>query len=163
MQNDMEEFAERIESFYADPLIPLSKQFMFRRPPTFGELQRPPQVLLLGNHSSGKSTFINYLLGTETQRTGVAPTDDGFTIITNGPVATELDGHAVVSNPNLPYEGLQYFGDALVSHIRLKLRPAELLHSVVRWWQRTAWRATHNRSVKVGRCSAKYSRKSDAC
>ncbi len=130
MQNDMEEFAERIESFYADPLIPLSKQFMFRRPPTFGELQRPPQVLLLGNHSSGKSTFINYLLGTETQRTGVAPTDDGFTIITNGPVATELDGHAVVSNPNLPYEGLQYFGDALVSHIRLKLRPAELLHSV---------------------------------
>lgn len=126
----MEHFAERIRGFYNDPLIPLSRQFMFRRPPTVGELQRPPQVLLLGNHSSGKSTFINYLLGTDLQRTGVAPTDDGFTIITHGPVATELDGHAVVSNPNLPYEGLRHFGDALVSHIRLKLRPVDLLHTV---------------------------------
>lgn len=130
MQNVTEQFAERIRSFYADPLIPLSKQFMFRRPPTMGELQRPPQVLLLGNHSSGKSTFINFLLGAELQRTGVAPTDDGFTIITHGPVATELDGHAVVSNPNLPYEGLRHFGDTLVSHIRLKLRPADLLQTV---------------------------------
>lgn len=126
----MENFAERIRGFYNDPLIPLSKQFMFRRPPTIGELQRPPQVLLLGNHSSGKSTFINYLLGADLQRTGVAPTDDGFTIITHGPVPTELDGHAVVSNPNLPYEGLRHFGDALVSHIRLKLRPIDLLHTV---------------------------------
>lgn len=126
----MEQFADRIRSFYNDPLIPLSKQFMFRRPPTVGELQRSPQVLLLGNHSSGKSSFINFLLGTELQRTGVAPTDDGFTIIAHGPVATELDGHAVVSNPNLPYEGLRHFGDALVSHIRLKLRSAELLETV---------------------------------
>lgn len=130
LQNVIEQFAERIRGYYDDPLIPLSKQFMFRRPPTVGELQRPPQVLLLGNHSSGKSTFINFLLGTELQRTGVAPTDDGFTLITHGPVATELDGHAVVSNPNLPYEGLRHFGDALVSHIRLKLRPVELLQTV---------------------------------
>ncbi|MGY6547668.1 MAG: dynamin family protein [Roseinatronobacter sp.] len=126
----MEQFAQRIREYYDDPLIPLSKQFMYRRPPTMGELQRPPQVLMLGNHSSGKSTFINYLLGQDVQRTGVAPTDDGFSIITHGPVATELDGHAVVSNPNLPYEGLRHFGDPLVSHIRLKLRPLELLQTV---------------------------------
>ncbi|MBQ1203534.1 MAG: 50S ribosome-binding GTPase [Loktanella sp.] len=130
MHNVIEQFAERIKGYYDDPLIPLSKQFMFRRPPTIGELQRPPQVLLLGNHSSGKSTFVNFLLGTELQRTGVAPTDDGFTIITHGPGATELDGHAVVSNPNLPYEGLRHFGDALVSHIRLKLRPIALLQTI---------------------------------
>ena len=126
----MEGFAERIRAYYAQPLVPLARQFMFRRPPTVGELGSPPQVLLLGNHSSGKSSFVNHLLGLEVQKTGVAPTDDGFTIITHGPVATDLDGHSVVSNPNLPYEGLRHFGDQLVSHVRLKLRPVELLASV---------------------------------
>ncbi|MEH6647236.1 dynamin family protein [Sulfitobacter sp.] len=126
----MEQFADMIREYYSDPLGPLAKQFMFRRPPTVGELQRPPQVLLLGNHSSGKSTFVNYLLGIEVQKTGVAPTDDNFTIITYGPHETDRDGPSVVSNPDLPYEGLRHFGDQLVSHIRLKLQPAELLRSV---------------------------------
>jgi hypothetical protein len=126
----MEQFADRIRDYYADPLAPLSEQFMFRTPPTVGELRRPPLVLLLGNHSSGKSTFVNHLLGGAIQKTGVAPTDDCFTIITHGAVDTDRDGPAVVGNPDLPYEGLRHFGDQLVSHIRLKLRPAELLRTV---------------------------------
>jgi energy-coupling factor transporter ATP-binding protein EcfA2 len=126
----MEQFADMIREFYSDPLDPLAKQFMFRRPPTVGELRRPPQVLMLGNHSSGKSTFINHLLGIDVQKTGVAPTDDNFTIITHGPHETDRDGPSVVSNPDLPYEGLRHFGDQLVSHIRLKLQPAELLQTV---------------------------------
>ena len=130
MQQVMEQFTDSIREFYSDPLDPLAKQFMFRRPPTVGELGRPPQVLLLGNHSSGKSTFVNHLLGVEVQKTGVAPTDDNFTIITHGPHETDRDGPSVVSNPDLPYEGLRHFGDQLVSHIRLKLQPAELLRNV---------------------------------
>jgi hypothetical protein len=126
----MESFANRIRSYYENPLDPLAKEFMFQRPPTVGELRRPAQVLLLGNHSSGKSTFINYVLGDDVQTTGVAPTDDGFTILTHGATATERDGPAVVTNPDLPYEGLRPFGDQLVSHLRLKLRPAEILQTV---------------------------------
>ncbi|WP_144055605.1 dynamin family protein [Octadecabacter antarcticus] len=126
----MEQYADMIREFYSDPLDPLAKQFMFRRPPTIGELRRPPQVLMLGNHSSGKSTFVNHLLGMEVQKTGVAPTDDNFTIITYGPHETDRDGPSVVSNPDLPYEGLRHFGDQLVSHIRLKLQPADLLRTV---------------------------------
>ncbi|MEL6767157.1 MAG: dynamin family protein, partial [Pseudomonadota bacterium] len=91
---------------------------------------RPPLVLILGNHSSGKSTFINYLLGTQVQKTGVAPTDDDFTIITYGDHDSDRDGPAVVSNPDLPYEGLRHFGDQLVTHVKLKRRPVELLRNV---------------------------------
>lgn len=126
----MEQFAGRVREFYSDPLDPLAKQFMFRRPPTGGELRRPPQVLMLGNHSSGKSTFVNHLLGIELQKTGVAPTDDNFTIITYGTHETDRDGPSIASNPDLPYEGLRHFGDQLVSHIRLKLQPVELLRTV---------------------------------
>lgn len=35
-----------------------------------------PFVFVLGNHSSGKSSFINYVLGRSIQTAGVAPTDD---------------------------------------------------------------------------------------
>ena len=48
------------------------------------ELVFRPMVLVLGNHSSGKSTFINHLLGRHVQKTGRAPTDASFTIITHG-------------------------------------------------------------------------------
>ncbi len=129
MQKVMEQFADRIREYYDDPLIPLARQFSFRRPPTMGELRRPPQVLLLGNHSSGKSSFVNHLLGIDVQKTGVAPTDDGFTIITHGSVENDLDGHAVVSNPDLAYEGLRHFGDQLVTHVRMKVRKVPLLRN----------------------------------
>jgi hypothetical protein len=126
----VEGFAARIGHHYHDLLEPLAEDFLFQRPPTIGELRRPPMVLLLGNHSSGKSTFINFLLGTDVQKTGVAPTDDNFTIITHGRFEDDRDGPAVVSNPDLPFEGLRHFGDQLVSHVRLKLRKAELLRNV---------------------------------
>ena len=49
-----------------------------------------PNVIFLGNHSSGKSTVINNLLGDPpVQDTGVAPTDDCFTVIRYG--ETEQD------------------------------------------------------------------------
>ncbi|MEM9735734.1 MAG: dynamin family protein, partial [Pseudomonadota bacterium] len=126
----MEEFADKIRDLHAEILDPLAEKFIFQRPPTVGELRRPPLVLFLGNHSSGKSTFVNYLLGNEVQKTGVAPTDDDFTIITHGLAVDDRDGPAVVSNPDLPYEGLRHFGDQLVTHVRLKLRPVELLRNI---------------------------------
>lgn len=130
LQQVMERFTSRVRFFYDDTLDPVAKQFMFRRPPTIGELRRPPQVLMLGNHSSGKSTFVNHLLNIDLQKTGVAPTDDNFTIITHGDHETDRDGQSVVSNPDLPYEGLRHFGDQLVSHINLKLQPVEMLRTV---------------------------------
>ena len=61
-----------------------------------GPLFLVPLVLLLGNHSSGKSSFINHLIGQKVQRTGAAPCDDGFTVImdtaTAGGDATEKPG-----------------------------------------------------------------------
>lgn len=126
----VERFVTKIKDHYTDTLDPLSEQFLFQRPPTVGELKRPPLVLVLGNHSSGKSTFINYMLGEEVQNTGVAPTDDDFTIITHGKVSDDRDGPSIVSNPDLPYEELRHFGDNLVSHVRLKRRPVDLLRNV---------------------------------
>ena len=40
-----------------------------------------PCMIFLGNHSSGKSSLINWLVGGDAvQDVGLAPTDDGFTM-----------------------------------------------------------------------------------
>ena len=64
-------------------LAPLNKTLLGpleRRGGSEDRLTSLPFVFLLGNHSSGKSTFINHVLGRTVQETGVAPTDDGFTV-----------------------------------------------------------------------------------
>ncbi len=124
------DIASSAQRFYREAISPVAGRFSFPTAPTAGEISGPPTVLLLGNHSSGKSTFINFLLGAGVQKTGLAPTDDAFTILTHGAREEERDGQAVVTNPDLPYAGLRSFGAGLLSHFRLKSRPMELLREV---------------------------------
>lgn len=81
-----------------------------------------PMVLVIGNHSSGKSTFVNRLLGTQVQETGVAPTDDGFTLLERASAGQEVeDGPTVLGCPeNRPFRELQRFGQAFSGHLRRK-------------------------------------------
>jgi hypothetical protein len=60
-----------------------------------------PVVFFLGNHSSGKSSFINYLLHNSIQECGVAPTDDKFTVIVAGSANLEKDGNALIGSSTL--------------------------------------------------------------
>lgn len=81
-----------------------------------------PLVLLLGNHSSGKSAFINHVLGRRVQESGVAPTDDGFTIIGPGPEDSDRAGPALIGEPDLGFSALKNFGPTLVHKTQLKIR-----------------------------------------
>lgn len=82
-----------------------------------------PFVLLLGNHSSGKSSFSNFITGrNDIQQTGVAPTDDGFTIICHGDEDCDRNGPAVVNDPEFGFHGLCGFGSSLVHLTKLKIR-----------------------------------------
>ena len=81
-----------------------------------------PFVFLLGNHSSGKSSFINYVLKRKVQTTGVAPTDDSFTIIVPGPADVNRDGPSLIGDPDMGFVGLRSFGPTLIHHTQLKVR-----------------------------------------
>ncbi len=130
MQQLLDDIALAVQRIYREACDPLSDKFAFERRPDEGEIAGAPTVLFLGNHSSGKSTFINHLLGQPVQKTGLAPTDDAFTVLSFGGAEEEREGQAVVSNPSLPYAGLRSFGPDLLSHFRLKLRPIPLLREV---------------------------------
>jgi EH domain-containing protein 1 len=85
-------------------------------------LKWKPIVLIIGNYSSGKSTLINELIGQDVQRTGQAPTDDSFTIITSdtGYEAFETPGSTLVNEESLPFQHFKQFGEKLISHICMK-------------------------------------------
>jgi GTP-binding protein EngB required for normal cell division len=81
-----------------------------------------PFVFLVGNHSSGKSSFVNYVMGRTIQTAGVAPTDDCFTVIAPGPSDTDQDGPALVGDPDMGFMNLRQFGPTLIHHTQLKVR-----------------------------------------
>ncbi|KAL4124816.1 hypothetical protein PRIC2_008410 [Phytophthora ramorum] len=81
-----------------------------------------PMVLVLGNHSSGKSTFINHMLGQSVQKTGRAPTDCTFTVLAGGARDERLDGAALVRHAQYGFGDVQrLFGREFVSQVELKV------------------------------------------
>ncbi|GFR39964.1 hypothetical protein Agub_g488 [Astrephomene gubernaculifera] len=63
-------------------------------------------VMIVGNHSAGKSSFINWYIGEAIQKTGVAIETRGFTFVTSGKKRETLQGDATVRF----YDHLNEFG-----------------------------------------------------
>lgn len=53
---------------------------------------------------------------------GVAPTDDNFTIIAPGPEDVDRDGPTLVGDPDWGFDSLKQFGPMLVHRTQLKIR-----------------------------------------
>jgi GTPase SAR1 family protein len=90
-------------------------------------------VLILGNFSSGKSTLINEFLGAEIQRTGQAPTDDSFTVLTApepGQTAAQIPGANLVNDERLPFTPLKKYGEQFTAHFRLRQVDSPLLEDL---------------------------------
>lgn len=126
----LDEIADSVKTLYHEVIDPVETRFAFEKRPADGEIAGGPMVLVVGNHSSGKSTFLNFILGEQIQRTGMAPTDDSFTILRYSEKREERDGMAIVSNPDLPFSGLGKFGQDFLSHFRMKLLPLNFLKEV---------------------------------
>lgn len=90
-----------------------------------------PFCLLVGNHSSGKSSFINYVLKRNIQKAGVAPTDDAFTVIAPGVEDKDSDGPTLIGDPDYGFASLRQFGPTLIHHTQLKVRNSHLKFMLV--------------------------------
>jgi predicted GTPase len=111
-------------------LAPLARRLAFDLPHWPRHGATTPLVLFLGNHSSGKSSFVNFLLARSVQDTGLAPTDDGFTVLTSGNQESSADGATITSHPRLDLGDLTGLGPAFTAKLRLKTLPHDLLRSV---------------------------------
>jgi hypothetical protein len=120
---------QRLVDIRNNQLEPLAKRLQIELSPR-SSLTAPPMVLMLGNHSSGKSSMINHLLGRNIQRTGVAPTDDGFTFLLHGEAERNIDGQTLTTTPDLPFGELPRFGPGLVQHCYGRFLDVSLLQHV---------------------------------
>lgn len=114
-----------------------------------------PQVLLVGQYSVGKTSFIRYLLGQDFpgQRIGPEPTTDRFTgtssmcdsslscrqpyhsppdtlVLINGPEERTIPGNALSVHPDLPFRGLERFGVSFLSRFEGSQLPSSVLRSI---------------------------------
>ncbi len=128
-ENYIRSLRTELLSLVEDYLTPIALRYGYSETPLETNIKWRPQVLVLGNYSSGKSTLINEFLDADIQGTGQAPTDDSFTIITydsdqdNGSrirVTEERDGKFLLNDPEYPFESLKKHGQRFISHFKLK-------------------------------------------
>jgi EH domain-containing protein 1 len=114
-------------------LTPVALKYGYVNTPLEDKIKWRPIVLIVGNYSSGKSTLINELLGLDIQKTGQAPTDDSFTVISHNPIPgglEERDGMVLLNDPQYPFTHLKRHGQKFASHFRLKMVHAPILENV---------------------------------
>jgi len=101
------------------PLELSSKFGHFHSPPLSpSDFDSKPMVLLLGQYSVGKTSFIRYLLGRDFpgQRIGPEPTTDRFVAIIRGESGDKIvPGAALCSQADRPFRGLSPFGNNFLS------------------------------------------------
>ena len=96
------------------------------------EFRMKPQVLLCGQYSTGKTSFIRYLIGEDFPgiRVGPEPTTDRFTVVMDGPTTQSIPGNALAVSSTLPYRGLQRFGVDFLNRFEGSQLPSPVLRNI---------------------------------
>lgn len=127
---------EGLKRLYAAKLKPLEKKYLyddFHSPLlSDADFDAKPQVLMIGQYSVGKTSFIEYLLGRSFpgQRIGPEPTTDRFVAVMHGDEERTVPGNAVAVSPDLPYGGLSMFGTAFLNKFEAAQVPCRVLENI---------------------------------
>ncbi|KAJ1273392.1 hypothetical protein BS78_06G276800 [Paspalum vaginatum] len=125
-----------LKKSYIEKLRPLEKTYQFNDfvSPllTSSDFDAKPMVMLLGQYSTGKTTFIKHLLKTSYPgaHIGPEPTTDRFVVITSGPDERCIPGNTIAVQADMPYSGLSSFGTAFLSKFECSQMPHPLLEHV---------------------------------
>ncbi|KAF7704201.1 EH domain-containing protein 4 [Silurus meridionalis] len=127
---------EGLQSLYAKKLLPLEETYLFHdfHSPALEEadFQSKPMVLLVGQYSTGKTTFIRYLLEQDFpgMRIGPEPTTDGFIAVMYGESEGVVPGNALVVDSKKPFRKLNAFGNAFLNRFICSQLPNQVLQSI---------------------------------
>eukprot|EP00550_Attheya_septentrionalis_P013130 CAMPEP_0198304206 /NCGR_PEP_ID=MMETSP1449-20131203/57281_1 /TAXON_ID=420275 /ORGANISM="Attheya septentrionalis, Strain CCMP2084" /LENGTH=708 /DNA_ID=CAMNT_0044006721 /DNA_START=227 /DNA_END=2353 /DNA_ORIENTATION=- len=130
-----------LKRMYRKKILPLelsSKYGHFHSPPLSpSDFEAKPMVLLLGQYSVGKTSFIRYLVGKDFPgiRIGPEPTTDRFVaIMANNDVNGHdkiVPGAALCSQADRPFRGLSPFGNNFLSRFEgVEVTNAPILRNI---------------------------------
>lgn len=133
---DKDYILKGLARLYRKKILPLelsSRYGHFHSPPLSpSDFDAPPMVLLLGQYSVGKTSFVKYLLGRDFPgiRVGPEPTTDRFTAILWGNHDKIIPGAALCSQTDRPFTGLSPFGNNFLSRMEAAELNSALLKNV---------------------------------
>lgn len=149
---------DTLKKLYKKTLLPMERYIAFPAPPLSDvDFDALPLVLVVGQYSTGKTTFIRHMLGRDfpSQRVGPEPTTDRFTGIVASGVATEgiVPGLVAVHDPSFPFGVLDQLGEAFLSRFVVARTEAPLARRVV--FLDTPGVSPRSSVVDVARCLAR--------
>jgi EH domain-containing protein 1 len=121
---------------YMKHLRPLEEKYSFplfhspcMKPQDFGA---KPSVMMLGQYSVGKTSFIKYLLGEQYPSAviGPEPTTDRFVVVSHSHIPKTTPGNALAVSADKPFGGLTKFGQKFLNKFAGAEMPAFLLEAI---------------------------------
>ncbi|KAL2665965.1 hypothetical protein GLYMA_02G294200v4 [Glycine max] len=99
---------------------------------TNSDFDAKPMVMLLGQYSTGKTTFIKHLLKSSYPgaHIGPEPTTDRFVVVMSGSDERSVPGNTVAVQADMPFSGLTTFGTAFLSKFVCSQMPHPLLEHI---------------------------------
>mmetsp|Transcript_11094 Transcript_11094/g.31923 ORF Transcript_11094/g.31923 Transcript_11094/m.31923 type:complete len:538 (-) Transcript_11094:113-1726(-) len=125
-----------LQRLYREKLLPMEEDHLFHQfyspELTDADFASSPMVLLLGQYSTGKSTFIRHLLQRDYPglRIGPEPTTDKFVCVSYGEADSVTPGNALVVDKSLPFTQLSHFGNAFLSRLECARLPSPVLDGI---------------------------------
>uniref|UniRef100_A0A453DCA9 Dynamin-type G domain-containing protein n=1 Tax=Aegilops tauschii subsp. strangulata TaxID=200361 RepID=A0A453DCA9_AEGTS len=125
-----------LKKAYIEKLRPLEKTYQYNDfvSPllTSSDFDAKPMIMLLGQYSTGKTTFIKHLLKSSYpgSHIGPEPTTDRFVVVTTGPDERCIPGNTIAVQADMPYSGLSAFGTAFLSKFECSQMPHPLLDHI---------------------------------
>ncbi|KAI8098949.1 P-loop containing nucleoside triphosphate hydrolase protein [Halteromyces radiatus] len=134
--DEYHEYIQRIQHIYKNKIQPLEVTYNFEgfhsSPLTPSDIAAKPIVLLVGQYSTGKTTFIRYLLDKAYpgEHIGVEPTTDRFVAVMHDNEDRVIPGNAAAVNQELPFRGLNRFGQAFLSRFQVSQTSSPVLENM---------------------------------
>eukprot|EP01105_Mastigella_eilhardi_P010128 TRINITY_DN2371_c0_g1_i1.p1 TRINITY_DN2371_c0_g1~~TRINITY_DN2371_c0_g1_i1.p1 ORF type:complete len:507 (-),score=167.34 TRINITY_DN2371_c0_g1_i1:109-1629(-) len=125
-----------LKKIYSEKIRPVEQKYMFDQfySPLLrdSDFDAKPSVLFLGQYSTGKTTFIRYLLEQDYpgQNIGPEPTTDRFVAVMHQKQEMVIPGNALCVQADLPFRALTKFGNDFLNKFQASMVPAPILEDL---------------------------------
>ncbi|XP_018802767.1 PREDICTED: EH domain-containing protein 3 isoform X1 [Bactrocera latifrons] len=135
-QEVVENVVGELKKIYRSKLLPLEEHYQFHdfhspklEDPDF---DAKPMILLVGQYSTGKTTFIRYLLERDFPgiRIGPEPTTDRFIAVMHDEKEGVIPGNALVVDPKKQFRPLSKYGNAFLNRFQCSTLNSPVLQAI---------------------------------
>ncbi|KAF9997065.1 hypothetical protein BGZ65_007349, partial [Modicella reniformis] len=136
IHSDYRPLMDELKDIYHSKIKPLETTYNFEgfhsAPLSDSDIEAKPMVLLLGQYSTGKTTFIKRICECEYpgSHIGAEPNTDKFVAVMNGVESRIIPGNAAAVSSDMPFRSLNKFGQAFLTRFQVSQCPSPLLEKM---------------------------------